>query len=277
MLPGPLCPEPCPPGLRCSPPLLFGHPPCQALGLQPWVGSCGALQASSVSSPWPPSSVETPLLLWLKPLGETAEAIPQIQMTGLQAARVPALSLAQTQACVTGGGLVGLSIPPGGTSPSLPPHVRKSRAACYNLDPSPSVSSPSSSQIAWRRGDGPARFSERKRLLSAARVVRMPAGQGAGRCPPASPGSGRGGWSGTETWCQGCDAQRAAGSAEGAGKPGLGGQQRAWRWSWGDGVSGEHPVWGTEGHRCTLPTLQFWGRVAPGLLGVGDTGIWQPP
>ena len=121
MLPGPLRPEPCPPGPRCSPPPLFGHPPCQALGLQPWVGSCGVLQASSVSSPWPPPSVETPLLLWLKPLSETAEAIPQIQMTGLQAARGPALSLAQTQACVTGGGLTGLGIPPGETSPSLPP------------------------------------------------------------------------------------------------------------------------------------------------------------
>ena len=62
-----------------------------------------------------------------------------------------------------------------------------------------------------------------------------------------------------------------------AGSQHSGASRRAWRWSWGDRVSGEHPVWGTEGHLCTLPTLQFCGRVAPGLLGVGGTRIWQPP
>lgn len=36
-------------------------------------------------------------------------------MTGLQAVRVPALSLAQTQTCVTGWGLAGLGITPGET------------------------------------------------------------------------------------------------------------------------------------------------------------------
>ena len=39
----------------------------------------------------------------------------------------------------------------------------------------------------------------------------------------------------------------------------------------------EHPVWGIEGHLCTLPTLQFYRRVAPGLLGVGGTGSGSPP
>ena len=79
------------------------------------------------------------------------------------------------------------------------------------------------------------------------------------------------------TWCQGCDAHRAGRAAEGSGKPALGGQQKGLEVELGGQGLREHPVWGIEGHLCTLPTLQFYRRVAPGLLGVGGTRIWQPP
>lgn len=125
----------------------------------------------------------------------------------------------------------------------------------------------------------PAPLSESgKRLLSTVCVVRTPAGQGAGRSLLRQPRE-RLGEGGLE-WEPGAKAAMPPGQEgllKAAGSQHSGASRRAWRWSWGDGVSGEHPVWGAEGHLCTLPTLQFWGRVAPGLLGVGVTRIWQPP
>lgn len=61
-----------------------------------------------------------------------------------------------------------------------------------------------------------------------------------------------------------------------AGSQHSGASRRAWRWSWGDGVSGEHPVWGTEGHLCTLPTLQFWGGWPRASWGWGAQGSGGP-
>ena len=166
-LPGPPALSRCPSRPQGQPPSPPRPPPCQALDLQPWVGCHGASQASSVSSPWPPSSVETLLLLWLKPLSETAGSCPPIlddwPPGGPRPCPVPGPDTSLCHRLGTGGAR---HYARGNLSQFASPR-QKILSRLLQSGPISFVSSPSSLQIAWRRGKAvlPASLSESGKRL----------------------------------------------------------------------------------------------------------------